>query len=225
MKHNLGFKALLATSLAAFLSELKPHLPEGYSVTTGFKPFDLLTREQQVVSIHEVCLSLFNDDAPPLKRTAYRQATLLAVFACMERNVRQEILEGTTPFRSLVLVAHRELYGIIDHGITPDCPEVGEWNALIKSVRKLLVDEESLEITDSILDLPPELSALYLSKSGIDHQFFLVVPDDPAYFRTSALAQEICCLCTKCLNEYMQQSLLPHLLDRLNYAEHFSLTN
>ena len=201
-----GLKALLATGIAALLSELKPHCVTVEPRTTGIRHFDALTREQQFMAVHEIASALLRDDLAPPEPVAYRQATLLAVFDCIERSLLSEIFENANVFRSLILKAHQGLYGTISHGITVDCPDADRWQALVLSLRKKLLDGWTLEISDKIIDLPPGLTDEWLNKNNISQNYFIAVPDDPAYFQIAALAMKTYELCADYLMEYMRSS-------------------
>ena len=201
-----GLKALLASGIAALLSELKPHCAAVELRLTGIRHFDALTREQQVRVIHEIALALLRDDVLPPEPVAYRQATLLAVLDCINRGVFSEILEQENVFRTLILKAHRELYGAVDHGVTVDCPDADRWQAIVLSVRKKMLDDWTLEISDKIIDLPPGLTDEWLNKNNIPQDYFIVVPVDSSFFQTAALALKTYELCADYLMEYMRSS-------------------
>ena len=202
-----GMRALFSIAVAAILSELKPHLMSDTPLSTGIRIFDRMTREQQIAAIHEVGTALIQEEAAPPESVAYRQATLLALFDCIGRNIRLEILENKTPFRSIVLAVHREKYGTIDHGIDIDCTDLRQWNAIMSSIRKEMVEEDFLEISEHVSDLPPELAQLHLSSLGVSRDYQIALPDDPAYFQIMILATELFGLCKDCLTEFMQNSL------------------
>ena len=202
-----GMRALFATAVATILSELKPHLVSAIPLSTGIRMFDLLTREQQIAAIHEVGTALIQDETPPPESVAYRQATLLALFDCIKRNIHLEVLENKTPFRSIVLAVHRENYGVVDHGIGIDCTDLRQWDAIMSSIRKEMVEEDFLEISEHVSDLPPEQAQFHLSSLGVSRNYLVAVPEDPAYFQIVILATELFELCKDCLTEFMQHSL------------------
>ena len=201
-----GLKALLATGIAALLSELKPHCVTVEPRMTGIRHFDALTREQKIEAIHEIALALLRDDVAPPEPVAYRQATLLAIFDCIERSLFSEILEKVNVFRSLILKAHQGLYGTINHGMTVDCPDICRWQALVMSIRKKLLDDWILEISDKIIDLPPGLTDEWLNKNNIPQDYFIAVPGDQPFFQTAAIAMKTYELCADYLIEYMRIS-------------------
>ncbi len=201
-----NLKALLATGIATFQAELKPHCVNASSPTTGIRHFDNLTREQQIMAIHEIGVALLRDDVPPPKPAAYLQAAMQAVLDCIERNIVSEILENANIFRTLAVKAHRELYGSINHGIDADCTDTGRWHALIMSIRKKLLDEWTLEISDKILDLPPGLTSEWLRNLKIPQDYLIAVPGDPAFFKTAALAMKTYEMCANYLLDYSRYS-------------------
>lgn len=186
---------------------MKPHLAVAAPVSTGIKPFDNLTREQQIAALYEVGIRLLRNQSRTLKRVAYRQATLLALFDCVERNIRLEILENTCLFRSLILAAHKGIYGMTNHGIDNECTDFGSWKAVVRIVRKKYVDEKRFEITDKITDLPREITFTVYQQFEIPTAYHRHSPGDPPYFKTVALAGELLNRCNDCLMEYTQGSL------------------
>lgn len=198
-----GLRALFAVSVATLLAELKPHLVGDEPLATGIGPFDGLTREQQIVAVCEVGTSLLTSNGPLVEPAAYREATLLALLDCVERNIRREILVNDMALRTLVLASHKELYGEIDHGIPRHSTDFDQWKAFIDCIRKKMSSEFRLEVSGKLFDLPGELSAKYRTVYGIPENYHLDSPDDPPFIRVMVLAKEMFDRCNMCLVEYV----------------------
>lgn len=188
-------RTLMSIGIVALLGELNLHDPEGVPVAVGLKPFDTLTREQQVAAVYEVGYALLCDETAAPESALYRSATLQAVFRTLTSNLHREILENYTTVRGLALAAHRELFGEIEHGMTRDCPDMQQWNSLFKVIEKRFLDDRLLGVSKKITDLSPRVSECFFGMYGSDRNYFFAVPDDPTWPQAILLAARILAIC------------------------------
>jgi hypothetical protein len=140
-------------------------LPLHDSATTGAKPFDRLSGEQQLAMLAEVGEALLRPDVPAPDRTAIREATVAAIFGYMdvlvdlEIDAEQYVIDqptGPTYFRKLVLTYLREED---DHDLPEaTCQDRTEWRILIDSACEAFLGNDDWSLVDTIADLPPDQS-------------------------------------------------------------------
>ena len=170
---------------------------------TGFTAFDRLTQGQKQAAILEVSRALLLPEAKRPRMTAALAATIAAIYSEYQGLIESEIecSEGSTADRAMLLAALKEVNfwdsrdmlpgDEVERAPSQDCNDLKVWEDLLHSLRMVVLPDDDFEMEEGFLDLSPAKGAMLKDHLGIQHDYFVAVPDDPKTERLEEIRHEL----------------------------------
>jgi len=146
-------------------------------------PFDALQPNQKLAVLAQVGTALLRQDAPMPRLTAVLEAAVGAVYEAIRVMVEIEVDEPAEDqespnWRELVLAACRERG--IEELLDPESWDLDEWQVLVECLADAVLWDEDWRDAENHLDADPQANRVVKKLLGIDEDYFVAVPPDPA---------------------------------------------
>lgn len=134
------------------------------------------------------------ETVPPL--TAINEATVAALFNCIQQEIEMEIDVEVVYLRPLVLAVFQEMEDTDDMEFpSSDCDDVYQWNRDVDLLSDQILWDRDFELIDDVADLPPEQASAIRAFARINGDYFTAIPPSPRdaeLARIRAVIKELC---------------------------------
>ena len=162
---------------------------------TGVEVFDHLTVPEKLASLMHVAEAMLLEDVPMCELTAVSEGTVAAIYAHVVGEIQEEITDGSTALRKLILRAADETELLYDDSPDLTCNDVEEWATVVDSLTGNIFWDLDWAVPLVKPDDSPDLANHLRDELGILPDYYVSVPPDPAPVQIPQIRQRIKTLC------------------------------
>lgn len=196
-------RQLFVEALATLVDQFVDADPE-----FGIAPFDELQRNQKIAALHMVARGLLCPDQPPPPLTAVLEATVAAIYAHAGDMLDAELVPDPSDFdespfgppyvserdsptwRQLILDACRQQKMHADLP-APDDADFHQWEDPLDYLEQCILWDTDWALLEHLLDADPKKGRDVKKQLGIDGDYFVAVPPEPADPEAERLLAEL----------------------------------
>jgi hypothetical protein len=177
-----GAEAALFRESLGTLADIVRDDEEGFG-DYGSPPFDALQSNQKLAVLAQIGTAPLRENQPAPKLCAVLEGAVGAVYENVRVMVELEIDQSSDgdeslTWREMVLAASQERGA--EELLDVDADDLDGWNVLIDSLADGVLWDEDWRDSESLLDADPKAGGAVKELLGIDEDYYVALPPDPA---------------------------------------------